>query len=48
MKKGQEEKGGNLCQMLLDVEALSVDIMSICLGVLLAIERYPCGVGLFS
>lgn len=29
--------------MFLDVEALSVDIIFICLGVLLAIERYPCG-----
>lgn len=30
--------------MFLDVVAVSVDIMSICLGVLIAIDRYPCGV----
>lgn len=28
--------------MFLDVAAVSVDIMSVCLGVLLAIDSYPC------
>lgn len=31
-------------QVFLDVVAASVDIMSICSGVLLAIDRYLCGV----
>lgn len=48
MKKGKKEKRGKFVQMFLDVVAVFVDKMSIYLGVLLTIDRYPCGGFFFS
>lgn len=43
-EKAWKEKRGKFVQMFLDVVAVSVDMMSIYLGVLLATDRYFCGI----